>query len=170
LAELSWERAMTISISISQSSEASITRSSEAGDTTEVTTQTNDVHVGLHTQAASGASVITVQTDESGHSVITGGEADDMIGGSAGEDIIDGAGRNDVMSGGLGADIFVISHDSGTDVVTDFVQGPDKIDVEDLGLAGFDQLSINGNVIDFGDGNTLTLDGIAAITEDDFLI
>jgi Ca2+-binding RTX toxin-like protein len=162
--------AMTISVSISQSSESSMTQSSGAGDTTQVTTQTNDVHVGLHTQAASGVSVITVRTDESGHSAITGGEADDMISGGAGEETIDGAGGNDVMSGGLGADIFLIAHDSGTDVVTDFVQGVDKVDVRGLELSGFDQFSIEGNVIDVGDGNTLTLDGIAAITEDDFVI
>jgi Ca2+-binding RTX toxin-like protein len=79
---------------------------------------------------------------------ITGTWSDDVIDGLAGNDTLDGGAGNDVLIGGLGqdrltggagADIFKFSliTESGTtatkaDVIVDFVQGEDKIDLSDI--------------------------------------
>lgn len=69
------------------------------------------------------------------------------------------------------ADTFVFNPDSGNDTIFDFRQSDhDRIDVR---AYGFDQLAdmvITGNVIGFGDGNGVTLDGFATtLTASDFI-
>ncbi len=79
--------------------------------------------------------------------IITGGFGNDEIFGEAGNDRIDGGTGIDKINGGLGADrltggadgdIFIFSNFSdssvfATDLIVDFVQGQDKIDISDLG-------------------------------------
>ncbi len=57
------------------------------------------------------------------------GGNDTIIGGSAADNIYGGAG-NDTLTGGTGADIFhFLYNNTGTDTITDFVSGTDKIDI-----------------------------------------
>lgn len=101
--------------------------------------------------------------------------ADDKLLGSDRSDIIYGAGGHDRLTGGLGNDWFLFGHGDGKDVVTDFdaAGGPGAQDLirpfsEDYEVkdAGDD------TVIDFGNGDTLTLLGIdsSEISAEDFMV
>lgn len=51
---------------------------------------------------------------------LQGGDGDDVIDAGAGHDMIEGGKGNDTITGGTGADAFIVSPDSGHDVVLDF--------------------------------------------------
>ncbi|MFO1038999.1 MAG: hypothetical protein U1E45_19325 [Geminicoccaceae bacterium] len=70
-----------------------------------------------------------------GNDTLWTGLGDDVIFGDAGNDIISGGRGNDVMSGGTGNDTFGFAVGFGTDVITDFTQGQDKLRIEGLGPA-----------------------------------
>ncbi|MEZ5651352.1 MAG: Ig-like domain-containing protein [Burkholderiaceae bacterium] len=55
--------------------------------------------------------------------------AADVIGGAGGNDVLFGQGGNDTLTGGAGADTFVYAMgvDNGTDTITDFVLGTDRL-------------------------------------------
>ncbi|MEX0268712.1 endonuclease/exonuclease/phosphatase family protein [Leptolyngbyaceae cyanobacterium UHCC 1019] len=59
-----------------------------------------------------------VNSADAGNDVLNGGAGDDLLFG--------GAGRN-TLTGGIGADTFVLSPFAGTDTITDFTSGQDKI-------------------------------------------
>ncbi|WP_417584889.1 M10 family metallopeptidase C-terminal domain-containing protein [Pelagibacterium sp.] len=78
----------------------------------------------------------------SGNDTIIGSGAANMISGGRGNDVLDGRGGKDVLVGGEGSDVFVfrnIAHsrpDSlGRDVITDFTQGEDVIDLSIIDAA-----------------------------------
>lgn len=90
-----------------------------------------------------------------------GSEGDDTLLGDSGNDILYGGKNNDIILGGNGSDILsgirvmipslvvavaILSASSGTgtDIITDFTDGEDKIDVWADGLT-LDQLNITGN-------------------------
>ncbi|MEA5579670.1 calcium-binding protein, partial [Anabaena sp. UHCC 0451] len=94
-------------------------------------------------------------TGTSGNDNITGTSGDDVIQGFAGNDTLSGLGGNDQLFGGLGSDsltggtgldTFVFEYFNGSsfaqdlDVVTDFVQGQDKIDLRTVGIADYQTL------------------------------
>lgn len=111
-----------------------------------------------------------------------GAEADGLMGG-AGNDYLDegdghgdlnGGAGDDIMIGGRGADAFMISPDSGNDVIRDFTAGPGM----------FDHLAINGlswsdlSFADTADGVTISWNGgsvllhgvmKADLSQDDFM-
>jgi len=102
------------------------------------------------------------------------GVASSAVTGTAGNDRIVAA-ANDTMTGGGGMDEFVIGANSGSSVITDFgVSGANAsiIDLKQSGVASttFTDLmthvtEVSGNaVIDLGNGNTLTLDGVDMTT------
>ncbi len=64
-----------------------------------------------------------------------GGTGDDTIDGGAGTDRINGGAGNDRLTGGKQADTFVFHRDAGFDVITDFVNGEDRIDLRDFGIS-----------------------------------
>ena len=98
----------------------------------------------------------------------SGGEGNDVIIGSVGDDFIDGGAGDDQLFGGTGADVFI--YEEGADVIADFEDGVDLIGAEFAAALSIEQLDAD-TVIDFGDGNVLTLqDTLAAnITEADFV-
>ncbi len=85
------------------------------------------------------------------------------------------------MTGGAGDDTFVFADDHGRDTITDFVAGAAGGDVIDLrrltAAASFTDVmaaaaQVGGDtVIDFGDGNSITLLGVDStqLEEQDFL-
>ncbi|WP_177176280.1 M10 family metallopeptidase C-terminal domain-containing protein, partial [Trichormus sp. NMC-1] len=94
-------------------------------------------------------------TGTSGNDTITGTSGDDVIQGLGGNDTLSGQGGNDqlfggtgsdTLTGGTGLDTFVFEYFSGNflpqdlDVVTDFVQGQDKIDLRTVGIADYQTL------------------------------
>lgn len=71
--------------------------------------------------------------------VLSGLGGNDYLDGGAGNDrIVDGAGT-DLLVGGSGADTFVFVQDGATDIVKDFKQGQDRIDLSNL--TGVDSIS-----------------------------
>jgi|GEM_PF-1790327 len=65
--------------------------------------------------------------------VIRGNGGDDRLIGNGGDDELDGGAGNDVKTGGAGADSFVFAAQNGDDVVTDFEDGLDTLDLTNLG-------------------------------------
>jgi|GEM_PF-6482263 len=95
---------------------------------------------------------------------LTGTPGDNTLIGGAGDDTLAGLGGNDILTGGKGADLFIIPA-TGTDDVTDFLPGTDRVDVTAMsGITTYADLhalmhkSATGVLIDFGAGHTLQLD------------
>lgn len=103
-----------------------------------------------------------------GDDSISGGNGQDLLRGGAGNDTLAGGAGNDVLFGDAGADTFVF--DSGSDLISEFEQGLDQITLDATLWTGLtsaaDVLFVYGQmngtqaVIDFGDGHTLTIDGV----------
>jgi Ca2+-binding RTX toxin-like protein len=108
---------------------------------------------------------------------LTGNEFNDYLSGNEGVNVLNGAGGSDYLAGRGGNDIFQFGAASGGDVIVDFVQGQDRIDVSALGLtfaqlqAGFVQAGGNGT-INLGGGNSITLFNVtlANLTAADFIL
>lgn len=78
-----------------------------------------------------------------GNDTLSGGGEGDTLSGRAGRDVLtggDGSDRlvggadGDTLSGGAGGDVFVFEKLNGNDVVTDFQNGIDKIDIQAFGI------------------------------------
>ena len=85
-----------------------------------------------------------------------------------GETAHDGASGDDTLTGGAGADHFVFDPNHGNDVVTDFTDGEDLIDLSAFStISGFSDLTMtsdeNGVTIDLTahGGGTIVLQGFA---------
>lgn len=85
----------------------------------------------------------------------------DAINGGAGKDTLDGGLGADRLTGGAGADIFVFNRQSGIDVVTDFGDGMDAIDISAYLKAG-----VKPQLIDSAAGLTIKLGYSDAIVLD----
>ena len=75
-----------------------------------------------------------------GPNFITGTDARDRITGTDADDVIDGGLGRDFIAGGAGADIFVAGADA-FDVILDFTENRDQVDISAWGVGGFDELS-----------------------------
>ena len=92
----------------------------------------------------------------------------DLIDGEGGDDTIHGGAGDDEITTGDGADDIVIRKGMGQDPVTDFTDGLHQGDVRALNLQTFGDLQAkytfvahqNAVFFDFGDGDTLMLDGV----------
>ena len=92
-----------------------------------------------------------------GRNRLDGGAGDDVLIGGAQGDILDGGTGDDVLTGGGGRDVFVFTHAAERDVITDFDNGDDRIDLQAFGLdAGDIQLAVR----DWNGGVTLNLERI----------
>ena len=115
----------------------------------------------------------------SGHDMLDGGAGDDTIAGDLGDDTINGGSGDDLVFLGGGDDLLNYEVGGGADRVGGFTAGQgseDVIDLSSFGLAGLDDLlalssEVGGNVVvDFGNGDTLTLFGVQTsdLHADDF--
>ncbi len=76
-----------------------------------------------------------------------------------------------------GKDIFVFGENNGNDIIYDFQRGLDKIDFRSLGgIDSINDFTITSNlaqpsnsVIDFGNGNSITLIGVSELSANDFM-
>jgi phospholipase/lecithinase/hemolysin len=103
-----------------------------------------------------------------GNDILNGGIGNDKLLGGSGNDRLDGGAGNDLLVGGEGNDQFVYRPGSGADEISDFAQGSDKLDLRTFGFTDFGVFTksviLNGNIIDFGGGNTLQLSQTAVTT------
>jgi hypothetical protein len=106
---------------------------------------------------------------------LDGGNGNDILNGGAGDDTLIGGAGDDTLIGGSGNDVFLLNQSSGSDIITDFLQGEDLIGLpSDLSFA---QLSIsssnNETLITVTDTNQLLakLNGVTPgiLTASDFL-
>ncbi|MCG3269192.1 calcium-binding protein [Yoonia sp. I 8.24] len=118
---------------------------------------------------------------DAGADMLLGGAGDDDIFGGSGQDVLRGGDGNDTISGGAGDDILYgdagadeFIFEGGSDVIADFTQGEDHITL-DAGLwtgltSAADLLLIYGTlngtqmIIDFGDGDVLTIENVTDAT------
>ena len=101
-----------------------------------------------------------------GDDTLLGGAGYDTLAGNGGNDSLEGGGRNDTLiggkgddtlTGGGGADTIVIRRvGNGDDVMTDFQNGSDVIDISALSAAGFADLTAAGALTE--DRNAVTVD------------
>ena len=112
--------------------------------------------------AETGTRLDTVlSTDHiAGISNLTGSNNDDELIGDAADNVITGGLYDDVLTGNGGADIFVYRDNDGTDTITDFAPGVDRIDL--TGVAGKYALS-DLNVSQDGANTVISLEPNAAI-------
>ena len=94
-----------------------------------------------------------------GDDVLNGGDGNDTLSGGDGADRLLGAAGNDNLLGGAGADRFIFFAGQGTDLIADFQDGVDKIDIWS-GATSFADIQVTDSgantVIQFG-GNRVIL-------------
>jgi Ca2+-binding RTX toxin-like protein len=105
---------------------------------------------------------------QSNDDLLFGGAGDDVINGEAGNDVIWGGSGNDTLTGQAGVDLFGFVTGSGSDRVTDFEVGIDRLDLSGATnqISSYAQLSAAATasggdvIIDLGGGDFVTLEGI----------
>lgn len=109
-----------------------------------------------------------------GDDILTGGGGDDQLEGGGENDTLEGAAGNDILYGGSGSDLFLFSGAFGADIISDFGTGPDgdgdSLQFSETAFTSSETLLAaavqNGRntVIDFGEGNSITLVGVDVAT------
>ncbi|UUX49740.1 hypothetical protein NUH88_20370 [Nisaea acidiphila] len=102
-----------------------------------------------------------------GNDTIFGNAGSDSLFGDSGADYIAGGVDDDTLTGGGGADVFAFNTGDNADVITDFVAGTDRLDLDaSFGITSQTALDAiasadqSGNtILDFGNGDTITLIG-----------
>lgn len=105
---------------------------------------------------------------DSGNDLLHGASGTDTLIGDAGADTLIGGGGSDILTGGSGNDLFVFGKGGGRDVITDASRTEDRIDLTDFGFTSMVQMravinesdSAQGLVLNFGNGDVLTLNGL----------
>ena len=104
--------------------------------------------------SSSSSSIISI----AGSVTLTGGDGGDRLTGNSGDDLLDGNLGDDTLAGGMGSDTFVLRAGDGTDTITDFELGSDR-----LGLASglhFSDLTFSGHSILLGEEVLADLNGV----------
>ena len=113
-----------------------------------------------------------------GGDFLDGGSGSDTLDGGEGSDWLTGGTGDDMLTGGAGADTFLFDTGSGNDVVTDFANGEDLIDLREFTeITSFADLTITSDgddvVIDLSDygGGTVRLENVSEsdLVADDFV-
>lgn len=100
---------------------------------------------------------------------VLGTRLGERITGVAGADRIEGAAGNDTLTGGAGADVFVFWQGHGSDVVTDFQSGVDKVHVYGAAASKYTtRVVAGGTEITFGKDKVL-LAGVSKLAAGDIL-
>ncbi len=108
-----------------------------------------------------------------GNDTLWGGAGNDVIDGSIGNDRIEGGAGRDIITTGAGRDIVAIGLRDGVDIVRDFSDGRDRIDL--LGRLSFGQLIIRQSgrnaIVGVGNATLLVLQNVNAnlLTRSDFI-
>ncbi|MDC0657824.1 calcium-binding protein, partial [Leisingera sp. SS27] len=105
---------------------------------------------------------------------LVGGSGNNTLIGSDADNQIDGGAGNDTLTGGLGIDTFVFGNQFGSDQVTDFEDGVDRLNLDIEGVSFGDVVisDVSGDShITVADHGTVVLHGVNAtlLSEEDFL-
>jgi Ca2+-binding RTX toxin-like protein len=93
-----------------------------------------------------------------GNDIMAGNQGQDDMRGQAGSDHLNGGWGNDTLNGGSENDFFEFVRHSGDDVIEDFEDGIDLIDLTAFQLADFAALS--GAISDYNGGSLIDLDAL----------
>ena len=103
---------------------------------------------------------------------LTGGTENDTLNGGGGADMLIGGASKDRMTGGDGADVFIFADGDSKDTIKDFsVSAKDVLQLDDAIWIGttfsksqvvsqFASVTVDGVLLDFGDGQTILLSGL----------
>lgn len=113
----------------------------------------------------------TLETNRHDDTLI-GGAGDDSMNAGGDDDRLIGGTGDDWMRGGTGEDVFVFDEGHGADVIDDFSRSDDRLEISsDLAdgmsaaqIASAATVTSDGVLIDFGDGDTILLDGLGSTT------
>jgi serralysin len=109
------------------------------------------------------ASLIENATGGTGNDRLAGNNGSNVLDGNSGNDTLKGFKGTDTYHGGLGEDTFIFGRRYGADIIDDFANGEDRINLSDFNLKNYASLEAKmsqdgGNVvINLGHGDTLTL-------------
>ncbi|MCC1491458.1 calcium-binding protein [Cognatishimia sp. F0-27] len=127
--------------------------------------------LGFDTMSGGGGNDTLQGAD--GFDLLAGGAGNDLLEGNSGNDTMDGGLGDDTMRGGLGADTFVFA--AGADVIVDMLAVDtvtiassllDEANPTREDLSGYAGTNAAGDlVLDFGEGNTLTFNGIGSLSQ-----
>jgi Ca2+-binding RTX toxin-like protein len=99
-----------------------------------------------------------------GNDTLTGSNVNDDLRGGADNDTLSGGAGVDLLTGGTGNDTFVYATGFGADTVADYAVVADQFDLSGTSVANYaalqalmTQVSANVVRIDFGGGDTLTI-------------
>lgn len=106
--------------------------------------------------------------------ILAGNGANNVLSGLSGADRLDGAGGSDKLTGGADGDTFAFIFNTGKDVVTDYIDGADKIDLKAYNHGIQDFADLDGRidqkgadvVITLEDGDRITLRNVDATNLD----
>ena len=100
----------------------------EAGTDTAYATVTTTAPEGVEALTLLGGDALEATGNAAGNT-LTGNPADNRLAGEGGDDVLRGGEGSDTLTGGEGADTFTFDTivDHGTDTITDFTPGQDKI-------------------------------------------
>ena len=127
---------------------------------------------GSQNSGSEGDDLVEVQG--TGNDLIRGLGGDDRLVGHAGDDRLDGGAGDDTLIGGDGDDVFRFGPGAGSDTITDFGTGTNRLEFTDGLFANLEAVraaatEVGGNLeIELSDTDTLTLAGVslAALTAD----
>jgi Ca2+-binding RTX toxin-like protein len=97
-----------------------------------------------------------------GRDDIEGGRGGDILKGGQAGDRLDGGAGDDLLTGGGGRDVFEFETRSGDDIVADFRDGADRLDLRDFDFRGTGQVLRNASQI--GEDVIIDLDGRTSAT------
>ncbi|MCH2037177.1 MAG: hypothetical protein MK137_01110 [Rickettsiales bacterium] len=110
---------------------------------------------------------------DKGHDTVRGGSGNDQIYGGENNDALFGDRGNDTLTGGSGEDGFYFLGQSGTDVITDFEQGTDKLYISSQVYSSMDEVIANfeNGTLNFdGGSDNVELVGISSLNAGDIVI
>ncbi len=97
-------------------------------------------------------------TGNGGADTLNGGAGNDKIYGGTGTDRLNGGADNDYLVGGIEADTFAFGTNWGRDVIGDYQQGIDILDMSATGLTAAEV-----TIVDGGNGHTLVIDTLTGL-------
>jgi parallel beta-helix repeat protein len=120
---------------------------------------------GLDADSVLGGNGGDVITGGSGGDTLLGEAGEDWLSGGDGADWLNGGAGFDALTGGVGGDVLVATRGMGGDLVNDFADGVDRIDLRDLDISEMAGMIIVGGedatLISFGGDDLMVLLGIA---------
>ncbi|MGV6812328.1 MAG: hypothetical protein ACWA47_08785 [Brevirhabdus sp.] len=94
---------------------------------------------------------------DAGFDTLLGGYGNDSLNGGGRSDLLDGGRGDDTLTGGGSVDTFVFGRKAGDDVITDFADNTDQIDLSAFGLQNFNALNSSGALSQDQDGVIIDL-------------